>query len=104
MRQRFPRFRADNFDANRERVARLEELAKAKGATAAQIALAWLLARGNDVFPIPGCKTQLHLEEDIAALKFNLEPADFIDLEQVFPIGVASGARYPKQGMKGVDK
>ena len=104
MRQRFPRFRADNFDANRERVARLERLAKEKGATAAQIALAWLLARGNDVFVIPGCKTLLHLEEDVAALKVNLESADFIDLEQVFPVGAASGTRYPEQGMKGVDK
>ena len=85
-------------------MVRLQKLAKAKGATAAQIALAWLLARGNNVFPIPGCKTRLHLEEDIAALKFSLEPADFIDLEQAFPIGAASGTRYPEQGMKGVDK
>ena len=85
-------------------MARLEMLAKAKGATSAQIALAWLLARGNDVFPIPGCKTRLHLEEDVGALKVNLEPADFIDLEQIFPIGAASGTRYPEQGMKGVDK
>lgn len=104
MRQRFPRFQAHNFTANRKRVARLEELAKAKGATAAQIALAWLLARGDDVFPIPGCKTRFHLEENLAALEIALEPADVTDLEHAFPIGAASGTRYPKQGMKGVDK
>ncbi len=104
MRQRFPRFQADNFDANRERVARLEELAKTKGASAAQIALAWVLARGDNVFPIPGCKTRVHLEENLAALQIDLEPVDFEALERVFPIGAASGTRYPEQGMKSVDK
>ncbi len=104
MRRKFPRFQADNFAANRERVARLEELAKAKGASAAQIALAWLLARGDDVFPIPGCKTRVHLEENLAALEIDLEPADFAELERAFPNGAAVGTRYPEQGMKSVDK
>jgi aryl-alcohol dehydrogenase-like predicted oxidoreductase len=104
MREDFPRFQAANFAANRERVARLEKLAKAKGASAARIALAWLLTRGDDVFPIPGCKTRVHLEENLAALDIDLEPDDLAELERVFPAGSAAGTRYPARGMKGVDK
>ncbi len=104
MRRRFPRFQGENFAANRERVARLEALAAAKGAGAAQLALAWLLARGDDVFPIPGCKTRAPLEENLAALEIDLAPADLAELDDAFPLGAAAGARYPEQGMKGVDK
>ncbi len=103
-RHKFPRVQADNFAANRERVARLEAVAAAKGASAAQIALAWLLARGDDVFPIPGCKTRAHLEDNLAALEIELGPADLAELDDAFPIGTAAGTRYPEQGMKGVDK
>lgn len=81
IRQDFPRFKAENFSANRERVAQLEALATAKGATAAQISLAWLLTRGDDVFPIPGCKTRVHLEENLAALEIELGPEDLAELD-----------------------
>ena len=104
IRHKFPRFQAGNFAANRERVARLEAVAAAKGASAAQIALAWLLARGDDVFPIPGCKTQAHLEENLGALEIELTPADLTDLADAFPIGAASGTRYSEEGMKNVDR
>ncbi len=103
-RHEFPRFQGENFAANRERVARLEAVAAARGASAAQIALAWLVARGDDVFPIPGCKTRAHLEENLAALEIELTPGDLAELESAFPIGTAAGTRYPEQGMKGVDK
>ena len=104
MRRKFPRFQAGNFTANRARVRRLEALAEAKGASAAQIALAWLLARGDDVFPIPGCKTRAHLEENLGALEIELTPSDLADLDQAFPVGSASGTRYPESSMISVNR
>ncbi len=103
-RHKFPRFQAENFAANRDRVVRLEALAAAKGASAAQIALAWLLARGDDVFPIPGCKTRAHLEENLGALEIELTSADLAALDETFPIGATAGTRYPEASMRSVDK
>jgi aryl-alcohol dehydrogenase-like predicted oxidoreductase len=104
IRRDFPRFQGDNFTANRERVAGLDALARAKGATAAQVALAWVLSRGDGIFPIPGCKSRAHLEENVAALEIELEPDDFAELERLFPVGAAAGTRYPPRGMQGVNK
>ncbi len=103
-RRKFPRFQADNFAANRRRVSRLEALAKAKGASAAQLALAWLLMRGDDVFPIPGCKTRAHLEENLGALEIELTAADLAELDDAFPVGAASGTRYPESNMASVNR
>ena len=102
-RGKFPRFQAENFASNRQRVSDIEALARDKGATAAQVALAWLLARGGDVFPIPGCKSRAHLDENAGALDIELTPADLAALDRAFPKGAAAGTRYPEDGMKRVN-
>jgi aryl-alcohol dehydrogenase-like predicted oxidoreductase len=91
-RRNFPRFQAENLDANLELVARVEEVAAAKGATLAQVALAWVLSRGDDVVPIPGTKRRKYLEENAGASELELTPADFATLEEPF---ATAGARYP---------
>jgi aryl-alcohol dehydrogenase-like predicted oxidoreductase len=102
-RDKFPRFQPGNFEANRQRVADLEALARDRGATAAQIALAWLLARGDTVFPIPGCKSRRHLDENLDAAEIALTEAERAELDRIFPKGAASGDRYPESGMKRVN-
>jgi aryl-alcohol dehydrogenase-like predicted oxidoreductase len=102
-RDKFPRFSPENFAANRQRVAKIEDIARDRGASAAQIALAWLFAQGDNVFPIPGCKSRNHLEENIAALDLTLTAAELATLDQTFPIGSAMGDRYPEDGMKRVN-
>jgi aryl-alcohol dehydrogenase-like predicted oxidoreductase len=89
-----PRFQGENFDRNLALVERVEELAAEKGCTPGQLALAWVLTRGDDVVPIPGTTRVGHLEENVAALEVELTPEDLADLEAVFPAGVASGDRY----------
>jgi aryl-alcohol dehydrogenase-like predicted oxidoreductase len=89
-----PRFQGDNFQKNLELVERVEELAATKGCTAAQIALAWVLAQGEDIVPIPGTTRIKNLEENVAALDVELTDEDLRDLEAVFPKGAAAGDRY----------
>jgi aryl-alcohol dehydrogenase-like predicted oxidoreductase len=89
-----PRFRGENFQKNFELVERVEELAAAKGCTAAQIALAWVLAQGEDIVPIPGTTRVKNLEENVAALDVELTDEELGDLEAVFPKGAAAGDRY----------
>jgi aryl-alcohol dehydrogenase-like predicted oxidoreductase len=103
-RQKFPRFTEEHFEANRRRVTQLEALGRDKGATPAQICLAWLLAQGNDVFPIPGCKSRTHLDENLDAMDVVLTPEDLSFLDAVFPKGSASGDRYPPDGMQRVNR
>jgi aryl-alcohol dehydrogenase-like predicted oxidoreductase len=102
-RGKFPRFQERNFAANRGRVADLEAFARDRGATPAQIALAWLLARGDAVFPIPGCKSRGHLDQNIDAVDIELAPSDLATLDRLFPKGAAAGDRYPESGMKRVN-
>jgi aryl-alcohol dehydrogenase-like predicted oxidoreductase len=90
-----PRFQGENFQKNLELVERVEELAAAKGCTAAQIALAWVLAQGEDIVPIPGTTRVKNLEENVAALEVELTLEELRDLEAVFPKGAAAGDRYP---------
>jgi aryl-alcohol dehydrogenase-like predicted oxidoreductase len=90
-----PRFQGENFQKNLELVERVEELAAAKGCTAAQIALAWVLAQGEDSVPIPGTTRVKNLEENVAALEVELTLDELRDLEAVFPKGAAAGDRYP---------
>jgi aryl-alcohol dehydrogenase-like predicted oxidoreductase len=94
-RRHAPRFSAENFPKNLELVARVEAIATSKGCTAAQVALAWLLAQGQDVVPIPGTKRVKYLQENVAALDVVLSPAELAELDSIFPQGAASGARYP---------
>jgi aryl-alcohol dehydrogenase-like predicted oxidoreductase len=94
-----PRFQGENFQKNLDLVARVELLAKEKKCTSGQLALAWLLAQGEDIIPIPGTKRRKYLEENVAALNVRLSAADLRRLEEVAPKGVASGQRYPEQMM-----
>ena len=87
-------------DAHRlRRVKRLEEMAHAKGCSAPQLALAWLLAKGDDIIPIPGTKRQKYLEANAAAVDIAMTPAEVAALDAAFPIGSAAGERYPPASM-----
>jgi len=94
MRRALPRFQGENFQRNLDLVAKVQELAAAKGCTASQLALAWLLAHGDDVAPIPGTKRRSRLEENLAATDVVLTAEDLSAIDAVFPPDVASGARY----------
>ncbi len=93
-RRHSPRFQGENFAQNLELVERVREIAAARGVAASQLALAWVLAQGPDVVPIPGTKRLAYLEENIGALDVHLSPADLAALDAVVPIGAAAGARY----------
>src|SRR5271167_30768 len=101
-RGRHPRFMGDNFARNRVLVERIEAIAEEKGCTPAQLALAWLLAQGTDVMPIPGTKQIARLEENLGAMNVRLSPADIDRISAAIPIGAAAGTRYPEGGMRGV--
>jgi aryl-alcohol dehydrogenase-like predicted oxidoreductase len=94
-RRRNPRFQGDNFDHNLSLVKAVRELAAERGVTAGQLALAWVLSRGEDVVPIPGTKRVQYLEENIGAADVELSDEDLAELEQVMPRGSVRGERYP---------
>lgn len=98
-----PRFQGDNFRKNLDVVAKVGEIAREKGCTPAQLALAWLHARGKDVVPIPGTKTRARLEENVGALGVSLSPADLARIEAVAPKGFTAGPRYPEASMRAID-
>src|SRR5246127_4829708 len=100
-RGRHPRFMGDNFAKNRTLVERLEAIAAEKGCTQAQLALAWLLAQGPDVLPIPGTKQIARLEQNLGALEVRLTAAETDRISAAIPIGAAAGTRYPAGGMRG---
>jgi aryl-alcohol dehydrogenase-like predicted oxidoreductase len=99
-----PRFQGENFVRNLELVKRVEALAARKQCTPAQLALAWLLAQGNDIVPIPGSKVRSRLEENIGAVDVVLTPADLQELDALAPKGAAAGTRYTEGGMKAVNR
>ncbi len=101
-RGRHPRFAPQNFAKNRELVQRVETIAEEKDCTPAQLVLAWLLAQGPDVIPIPGTKHLDRLEENLGALRVRLTPADIDRISATIPVGAAAGLRYPEGGMRGV--
>jgi aryl-alcohol dehydrogenase-like predicted oxidoreductase len=84
-------------------VKKIEGMAKAKGCTPSQLSLAWVMAQGDNIFPIPGTKRMKYLEENAGALKVNLTPDDLKEIDLIAPKGVASGLRYPEAGMKFVN-
>ncbi|HVW90095.1 MAG TPA: aldo/keto reductase [Gaiellaceae bacterium] len=94
-RRRNPRFQGANFERNLELVAQVEEIAAEKGITSSQLAIAWVLAQGEDVVPIPGTKRVKYLEENVAAADVVLSPNDLQRLEDAFPKGSTAGDRYP---------
>ena len=103
-RRNHPRFQEDNFAKNLELVHALEEMARAKGVTAAQLALAWVLALGEDVVPIPGTRSIGRLEENVAALDIVLSPEDLARLDGIVPAGAVAGMRYSEAGMRSVQR
>jgi aryl-alcohol dehydrogenase-like predicted oxidoreductase len=95
-----PRFQGENFEQNLALARRIQEMAAEKNCTSAQLALAWVLAQGKDIVPIPGTKRKTYLEENVAALGLKLTPEDLKRIEEICPRGVAAGLRYPESGMK----
>jgi aryl-alcohol dehydrogenase-like predicted oxidoreductase len=98
-RRKNPRFQGENFTKNLELVEELEAMARAKGTTAAQLALAWLLTRGKNVVPIPGSRRIERLEENAAAADITLTDNELYRLELIAPVGAAAGTRYPEPMM-----
>lgn len=94
-RRTLPRFQRENFQKNLDLVAAVEELAEAKGCTPSQLALAWVMAQGEDIIPIPGTKRIKYLEQNVAALEVTLTPEEIAHLSDALPIGAAVGERYP---------
>jgi aryl-alcohol dehydrogenase-like predicted oxidoreductase len=101
-RRRNPRFQGENFQRNLDLVARVEEIAARKGCTPAQLALAWVLARGDDVVPIPGTKRRRYLEDNAGAVDVELTEDDLARIEEAFPRGATAGERYPD--MSSIDR
>src|SRR3954465_5484826 len=98
-----PRFQGENFEKNIALVHEVEAMAKDKGCTTAQLALAWVLAKGEDVVPIPGTKHRKYLDENIGALEVRLTPEDLKRLDDILPPGAAAGERYHERGMATVN-
>ena len=95
-----PRFQGENFQKNLDLVRSVEEIAAQKKCTASQLALAWVLAQGDDIIPIPGTKRRKYLEENVAAIDVKLTAEDLRRIDEIFPSGAAAGERYPEHMMK----
>jgi len=100
VRRKLPRFQDGNLQRNVALVERLTAAAAKRGTTAPQLALAWLLAKGQDIVPIPGTKRRRYLEENVAAADITLDTNDVAALDAAFPIGAAAGTRYPAESMR----
>jgi aryl-alcohol dehydrogenase-like predicted oxidoreductase len=99
-----PRFQGENFQRNLDLVHKVEQLATKKGCTPSQLALAWVLAQGKDVVPIPGTKRRKYLEENAGAAEVSLSPDDLARIDSIAPRGVAAGERYDAAGMRAVNR
>ncbi len=102
-RRQSPRFQGDNFQKNLDLVARVGEIARRKRCTPSQLALAWVLAQGDDIVAIPGTKQRKYLEENMRAIEVELSPSDLEEIDDVAPQGAAAGARYNEGGMRTID-
>jgi aryl-alcohol dehydrogenase-like predicted oxidoreductase len=98
-RRNWPRFQGENFQKNLDLATKVAEIAREKGCTPSQLALAWVLAQGEDIAPIPGTKHIKYLQENVGALDLKLTAEDLRRLEEVFPHGAAAGTRYPEHMM-----
>ncbi len=103
-RRNSPRFQGENFRKNLELVDEINAIAADKHCAPSQLALAWVLAQGNDIVPIPGTKRRKYLEENVGALKVRLTHTDLERIDRVLPLGVAAGERYVPQGMRAVNR
>jgi aryl-alcohol dehydrogenase-like predicted oxidoreductase len=99
-----PRFQGENFRKNLELVKKIEEMAAMKGCTPSQLALAWVLAQGQDVVPIPGTKRVKYLDDNLGAVNVRLTADELAQIDAILPAGAASGARYPAQAMLVIDR
>jgi aryl-alcohol dehydrogenase-like predicted oxidoreductase len=99
-----PRFQGENFQKNLNLVREIEAIARDKGCTTSQLALAWVLAQGSDIVPIPGTKRRKYLEENVAALNVRLTPDDLARIDRVLPAGAAAGTRYAEPQMRGLNR
>jgi aryl-alcohol dehydrogenase-like predicted oxidoreductase len=97
-----PRFAAENIARNAQLLAPLERIAAARKCTPAQIAIAWLLAQGEDIVPIPGTKRRSYLEQNSAAASIALDAAEIEELKQAFPLNATAGTRYPEKQLAGL--
>jgi len=104
VRRSHPRFQGENFERNLKLVDRICDLAREKGCTASQLALAWVLAQGEDIVPIPGTKRRAYLEENIGALHLQLTADDLRRIDEATPNGATAGERYPAQAMAAVNR
>jgi len=104
VRRNHPRFQGENFQKNLDLVKKIEQLAAAKGCTPSQLALAWVLAQGNDIVPIPGTKRVKYLDDDLGAINVRLTSEELAQIDAVLPVGAASGERYHAQAMKAIDR
>ena len=102
-RKNHPRFQGENFQKNLQLVDEVEAMAKEKGCTTAQLALAWVLAKGDDIVPIPGTKHVRYLDQNIGALEIRLTNEDLKRLDAILPPGAAAGQRYHARGMESVN-
>ncbi len=98
-----PRFIGENFDKNIELVKKIDSIAKEKNCTPAQLALAWVLAQGEHIFPIPGTKRVKYVEENVKAINIDLTDEELKQIEEIFPKNIAAGTRYPETFMKSVN-
>ena len=103
-RRSMPRFEQENFRRNMELVERIRALAAKKGCTPAQLALAWVLAQGEDIVPIPGTKRRRYLKENIGALDVHLAPEELAEMDTILPAGAAAGSRYSAPGMRTINR
>jgi aryl-alcohol dehydrogenase-like predicted oxidoreductase len=102
--QRYPRFAGDNFDRNQALLARVKAIADRRGVLAGQLALAWVLAKGDDLVPIPGTKRRTYLEQNAAAADIQLTPADVAELEAAMPEHEIAGDRYTAASLQAIDR
>jgi len=103
-RRGMPRFEGENFRRNMELVERIRAVAADKGCILGQLALAWVLAQGDDIVPIPGTKRRRYLEENVGALDVRLSPKELAEIDALLPPGAAVGTRYPEQGMRAINR
>ncbi|MGD0730659.1 MAG: aldo/keto reductase [Terracidiphilus sp.] len=99
-----PRFQGDNFARNMQLVVKVKQLAAGLGVSASQLALAWVLAQGEDIVPIPGTKRRKYIEENAAAVELSLTPAQLEELQSIFPLDAAAGERYPPAALATLDR
>jgi aryl-alcohol dehydrogenase-like predicted oxidoreductase len=103
-RRQSPRFKGENFRRNLDLVAKVEAIARRKGCTPGQLALAWVLAQGEDILPIPGTKRRRYLEENVGALEVELTLGELAEIDAAMPAGAAAGARYAEAGMRTIGR